>query len=109
MAAATAKPKSLLPTRRRRDVRVLVTLGKWRQGLEDYWPVDHVLRCQCASFGDLMHGAPAPGESTSAAVQGFYTSNPTMIAGAFDVAHTQSEVSIDTTPAIEIAFYYLLL
>ena len=32
----------------------------------------------------------------------------TMISGAFDVAHTQSEVSIDTTPAIEIAFYYLL-
>ena len=56
-----------------------------------------------------MHGTSAPGESTSAAVQGFYTSNPTMIAGAFDVAHTQPEVSIDTTPAIEIAFYYLLV
>ena len=36
-------------------------------------------------------------------------SMPTMIAGASDVAHTQSEVSIDTAPAIEIAFYYLLV
>ena len=57
-----------------------------------------------------MHGTSLPQvNETSAAVQEFYTSNPTMIAGASDVAHTQSEVSIDTTPAIEIAFYYLLL
>ena len=54
-----------------------------------------------------MHGTSAPGESTSPPEQAFYTSKPTMIAGASDVAHTQSEVSIDTAPAIEIAFYYL--